>query len=327
MDTIFGASACAEYTTARVSIDIAHRVDSKKLSPLENARLYGKCNRDGGHGHRWTISVTAESVPYNTLMSIMKMAIEDNFDHRNLSLSTSCPHMAGVVPTVENFLYVASALLKRSCIDHNIDPYLLRRIRLFETRTSSISWDLTSEDIDHLQVGCYEAIDKNLPYTPTMAVTKRFEAWCDTDSIVPDIRHMGLLRCEGPGGGFPRHACHFDITMRGRLDTRRSAVELLSDVKEVLHAAVRDWRKPPGGAVDFGDLKQLFELCQGNMRLKGIDPSKLVEIHWERENTELMAELTCQLENPSATGYSKCSQLTLRECTYRPDQNNLDTDA
>jgi len=319
MDICTGVGSIPTCSTVRISIDIAHRVDSQRLSPEENVQLFGKCNREGGHGHRWTISVTAEHVPHFKLLSIVRMAIEDNFDHRNLNLATSCPHMSGIVPTVENFLYVASALLKQVCIAEQIDPYKLKRIRLFETRTSSISWDLTQSDIDHLQVGQYDAINQDLAYTPVMSVTKRFEAWYNHDRIVVDIDKTSLFRCEGPGGGFPCHACNFDITLKGQLDTRKSAVELLGNVKEVLQSAVRQWAGRIDG-ITVGDLKDLFQLCQQQMQCRNMNPNKLVEIHWEKETltVEDLSSCTSNRHDDVNHYYFKRQQLNLEEITYRP---------
>jgi len=299
-------------TTVRASLDIAHCLDSSKLTPEENFQVYGKCNRKGGHGHRWTVSVTVANVTESVLTTLVKEAIENNFDHRNLNLSESCPHMAGIVPTVENFAYVAVSLLKTAMLQKGLNPLDIKRIRVFETRTGSTTWDPTPYDIEHLNGRLLLAGTMSDVILPTMSVTKRVELWHEPGSVPADLDAASLWRVEGPGAGVSAHAVHFDLTFRGHLNLDKGMVENLCTVKDVLLEALKKSALKDPKDVSLDDLACIFEQCKQVMIARYLDPSLVYQVHWEYERTSSVQTLALPGKDSAAADY----RLHIRQCTY-----------
>lgn len=101
-----------------VSFCAAHRLYNPSLSPEENTRIYGKCSREGGHGHNYTLTVsvtgdvdeeTGMIVNVSALKDVLHTHVVSVFDHRNLSTDVAC--LVGVIPTMENLTRVIAAQL------------------------------------------------------------------------------------------------------------------------------------------------------------------------------------------------------------------------
>lgn len=74
--------------------EAAHRLVSSRLSSEENERVYGKCCREGGHGHNYQVEVTLEGEPDSLTGMLLNREEMDNrvergllsrVDHRNLN--------------------------------------------------------------------------------------------------------------------------------------------------------------------------------------------------------------------------------------------------
>lgn len=277
--------------SCRVSLDLSHLLGSKYLTPEENHQVYGKCGREAGHGHRWTMSVTAE-LPVDVLNSAVDEAIMNAFDHRNLNSERSCSQMKGIVPTVENFVYVSACCLKKVLLERGLNPMVMKRFNVFETRTGSTEWDPTAEDIDRLSDD-HAVIDgdSNENIRPIMSVTKRIEFWRDPTSVSPNIGEDTLWRCEGPGVGIPKKAKFIDIALRGRVNTRRGMVENLSNVKDIAIRLINELSKmnnKPENIIDTFDeniLNVIAQMTRVHMKNMNIDPALLYKIHFETEDT------------------------------------------
>lgn len=120
--------------TRRVRFEAAHRLWSTSLDGTANEATYGKCAREGGHGHNYEVEVTVEGEPdprsgLVVVRSDLDTVLEDHLvsrcDHRNLDHVTE----EGVVSTGEN--------LARMFFDwvepHVPAPARLLRVRVFET--------------------------------------------------------------------------------------------------------------------------------------------------------------------------------------------------
>lgn len=79
--------------TRRIRFEAAHRLYSPDLSPERNLEIYGKCAREGGHGHNYEVDVTVEGAvdPVTGLLirreefdRILRRGIYDRCDHRDL---------------------------------------------------------------------------------------------------------------------------------------------------------------------------------------------------------------------------------------------------
>lgn len=66
--------------------EAAHRLYAKSLTPAENDRIYGKCAREGGHGHNYevTVRIQASRLARDEMDRRVKAALLDRVDHRNL---------------------------------------------------------------------------------------------------------------------------------------------------------------------------------------------------------------------------------------------------
>lgn len=107
--------------TRRYAFPASHRLHAPGLSEEENRRLYGKCNNPYGHGHNYTIEVSARgpadprtgiAVETSRLDHLVRQEVLLPFDHRNLN--TDVNSFAGVVPTSENLAVEICRRLKRN---------------------------------------------------------------------------------------------------------------------------------------------------------------------------------------------------------------------
>jgi 6-pyruvoyltetrahydropterin/6-carboxytetrahydropterin synthase len=89
-------------------------------SDEKNVEVFGICNSKNYHGHnyRLIVKITGEINPetgfvinLSELASIIKVEIEDRFDHKNLNLD--CPEFDGKLVSTENFAWIIHDLLKQ----------------------------------------------------------------------------------------------------------------------------------------------------------------------------------------------------------------------
>ena len=131
--------------TRRYRFSASHRLHSPELTAAENAELYGKCNNPFGHGHDYTLEVTAAGevdtftgliLPIDQLDSLVEKKVLELFASRNINLDV--PQFANLVPTTENIALVIADLL-----EEHWSSYLgntrarLERIHIQETDRNS----------------------------------------------------------------------------------------------------------------------------------------------------------------------------------------------
>ena len=127
--------------TRRYEFAASHRLHSKALGERENRELYGKCNNPYGHGHNYTVEVsvrgpaderTGRAVDTRRLDELVKAAVIEPFDHRNLNLEVAA--FEKVVPTSENLGHEIGRRLKRGWKDVFPGEWpKLEKIRIVET--------------------------------------------------------------------------------------------------------------------------------------------------------------------------------------------------
>jgi 6-pyruvoyltetrahydropterin/6-carboxytetrahydropterin synthase len=97
------------YVTRVYDFSAAHRLHAEGISDLDNERIFGKCNRPGGHGHNYVLEVTVKgqvdaetgfAYHLETLDRVVTEQVLDAMDHRNLN--TDVPQFAHLNPTTEN---------------------------------------------------------------------------------------------------------------------------------------------------------------------------------------------------------------------------------
>ena len=120
--------------TRRVRFEAAHRLWSDALDDAANEATYGKCAREGGHGHNYEVevTVTGEPDPCSGLVVVraeLDGVLEEHLvrrcDHRNLDRVID----SGVVSTGENLARIFFDWVE----PHVPAPARLSRVRVFET--------------------------------------------------------------------------------------------------------------------------------------------------------------------------------------------------
>ena len=120
--------------TRVVRFEAAHRLLVEEWSADENWRIYGKCSREGGHGHNYEVEVTVSgSVHPNTgfavrrdrLDEVLSRELVQRCDHRDLNRV-----LPGVVTTGENLARMFFDWLEPALAAESIR---LSRVRVFET--------------------------------------------------------------------------------------------------------------------------------------------------------------------------------------------------
>ncbi len=111
----------------RAHFNAAHRLYRKDWSFEKNNEIFGKCNNPNYHGHNYELiaSVTGSIDPetgyvidVKILKDIIKMEVEDAFDHKNLNLDV--PEFENLNPTAENIVVVIYNKIKAK-LGKNLD--------------------------------------------------------------------------------------------------------------------------------------------------------------------------------------------------------------
>jgi len=119
----------------RAHFNAAHRLHNPKFSDEKNVNIFGKCNNPNFHGHNYELEVrvsgdvdpeTGYLIDLKDLKDIIKVHIEDKFDHKNLNLDV--PEFANLLPSTENLCYLIHEILTRE-----LDNELAISVKLWET--------------------------------------------------------------------------------------------------------------------------------------------------------------------------------------------------
>lgn len=119
----------------KAHFNAAHRLHNPKWSDEKNAAIFGKCNNPHYHGHNYELEVklTGEVDPetgflydLGKLKELIKVEIEDRFDHKNLNLEL--PEFKDLNPTAEHICFVIYDILRK-----HLPEDLELKVRLWET--------------------------------------------------------------------------------------------------------------------------------------------------------------------------------------------------
>lgn len=126
----------------KAHFNAAHRLYRKDWNDNQNKAVFGKCSNANFHGHNYELiaSVTGKINPetgyvidIKELKDIIKLEVEDAFDHKNLNLEV--PEFANLNPTAENIVVVIYNKIKSK-----IKPDLDLEITLFETPRNFVKY-------------------------------------------------------------------------------------------------------------------------------------------------------------------------------------------
>ena len=108
----------------------------------KNDAVFGKCNNPNFHGHNYEliVSVTGEISPetgfimdVKVLADLIKLHIEDEFDHKNLNLDV--PEFQDLNPTAENIVVVIWNKIRK-----RIKPEFDLEVVLYETPRNFVTY-------------------------------------------------------------------------------------------------------------------------------------------------------------------------------------------
>ena len=120
----------------------AHRLYRKDWSSEQNNAIFGKCNNPNYHGHNYELiaSVTGEIdqetgfvMDVKILKDLIKVEVEDTFDHKNLNLDV--PEFQDLNPTAENIVVVIYNKL-RAHLEEKLDL----EVTLYETPRNFVTY-------------------------------------------------------------------------------------------------------------------------------------------------------------------------------------------
>ena len=128
------------YRTAH--FNAAHRLHNPHWSDEKNKEIYGVCNNPHFHGHNYDLEVrltgevdseTGYLFDLGKLSELIKIHIEDKFDHRNINVEIE--EFKELIPSTENICFVIYNIL-RSKIDIKFDV----GVKLWETPRNYVEY-------------------------------------------------------------------------------------------------------------------------------------------------------------------------------------------
>ena len=97
----------------KAHFNAAHRLYVKSWNDAKNEAVFGKCSNPHFHGHNYELIVnvtgkidpiTGYVVDMKVLKDLIKVEVEDAFDHKNLN--EQVPEFEDLIPTAENIAVV-----------------------------------------------------------------------------------------------------------------------------------------------------------------------------------------------------------------------------
>lgn len=126
----------------KAHFNAAHRLFNPSWTNEKNEAVFGKCNNPNYHGHNYELEVkiTGEVDPdtgyvydLGILKDIIKVEIEDRFDHKNLNVEVE--EFKDLIPTAEHICYVIYNILRAK-----IEPQYEIGVRLWETPRNYVEY-------------------------------------------------------------------------------------------------------------------------------------------------------------------------------------------
>ncbi len=126
----------------KAHFNAAHRLNNPNWTAEKNKEIFGLCNNANYHGHNYELEVkligevnpeTGYVYDMKDLSDLIKVEIEDRFDHKNLNLDTV--EFANLNPSAEYIAYVIYNILREK-IDLKYDL----SIKLWETPRNYVQY-------------------------------------------------------------------------------------------------------------------------------------------------------------------------------------------
>jgi 6-pyruvoyltetrahydropterin/6-carboxytetrahydropterin synthase len=126
----------------KAHFNAAHQLNNPNWDKEKNEAEFGLCNNPYYHGHNYELEVklTGEVNPetgylydLKKLADIIKLQIENRFDHKNLNLQTK--EFKNFNPTAEHIAFVIHGILRE-----HIEPEYDISVRLWETPRNYVEY-------------------------------------------------------------------------------------------------------------------------------------------------------------------------------------------
>ena len=126
----------------KAHFNAAHKLHVDAWSESKNKEVFGVCWSPNYHGHNYDliVKVTGEVDPVTGMLinlkdlkDLIKIHIEDRFDHKNLNLDVE--EFKNLNPTAENVCYVIWQILREQ-LDEKFDL----QVRLIETPRNFVEY-------------------------------------------------------------------------------------------------------------------------------------------------------------------------------------------
>ena len=126
----------------KAHFNAAHRLYRKDWSDEKNFAVFSKCSNPNFHGHNYEliVSLTGEIdaktgyvYDLGLLRNLIKLEIEDSFDHKNLNIEVA--EFKNLNPTAENISVIIYDKLRK-----HIPNHLDLKITLYETPRNFVSY-------------------------------------------------------------------------------------------------------------------------------------------------------------------------------------------
>jgi len=126
----------------KAHFNAAHRLYRKDWTDTKNKSVFGKCSNPNYHGHNYEliVSVTGKIDPQTgfvmdikELKKIIKIYIENDFDHKNLNKDVK--EFKELIPTSENIVVVIYNRIK-----NHLKKKLELEVILFETPRNFVKY-------------------------------------------------------------------------------------------------------------------------------------------------------------------------------------------
>lgn len=126
----------------KAHFNAAHRLHNPAWSDEKNREVFGLCNNPNFHGHNYELEVkvagevdpeTGYLIDLGLLRDIIRVEVEERFDHKNLNLDTE--EFKSLNPSAENICYVIWQLIRKR-LDTKYDLW----VRLYETPRNFVEY-------------------------------------------------------------------------------------------------------------------------------------------------------------------------------------------
>lgn len=127
----------------KAHFNAAHRLYNPNWSFEKNQEVFDKCNNPNYHGHNYELIVSVKGtidpetgyvIDMKELKDLIKLHVEEPFDHKNLNLDTE--EFKQLNPTAENIAVVIWNKLRP-----HLQPSLELKVKLYETERNFVEFE------------------------------------------------------------------------------------------------------------------------------------------------------------------------------------------